>query len=181
MEQQPDVQQAIAVVREDVPGDQRLIAYVVGRDEEKVNIRQLREALLTKLPEYMVPSVFVQLESFPLTPNKKVDRKVLPPPDAQVAVSAQYVPPATPAEKEMAEIWQELLNSARVGTHDNFFDLGGHSLLVVQLQSKIRQRFKREISLVELFQRPTVAAIAPLLESDCAAQTVHNGTAALHQ
>jgi amino acid adenylation domain-containing protein len=161
LEQQPGVKQAVVIVREDTPGDQRLTAYVVAtRDSVESS---WSEALRSKLPEYMIPSAFVRLEEFPLTPNRKVDRKLLPAPEGGTVGSAPYEAPRTETEKDVAIIWQELLRTPRVGINDNFFDLGGHSLLVVQLQNRLRQQFHREISLVELFQRPTVTSMASFL------------------
>jgi aryl carrier-like protein len=111
----------------------------------------------------MVPSALVRLNELPLTPNKKVDRKALAARPFEVPVSSVYVPPRTNAEQKVAAIWQELLRTERIGVSDNFFDLGGYSLLVVQLQSRLLQQFQKELSLVELFQHPTVASQASLV------------------
>jgi hypothetical protein len=113
----------------------------------------------------MLPAAFIPLDSLPLTPNNKLDRNALPAPQNNAApASLAYAPPRTGTETKIAAIWQELLRNARVGIYDNFFDLGGYSLLVVQLQSRLRRQFQKEISLVELFQYPTVASQASLLE-----------------
>ena len=165
LEQQANIAHAVAMVREDTPGDQRLTAYVVTHQQNGRDVRAIRQALSARLPEYMVPAQFVFLDVLPLTPNKKVDKRALPVPEKTAVVSAMYVPPKTQAEVDVAAIWRDLLKHERVGTNDNFFDLGGHSLLVVQLQSRLRQKFGTEITLVELFQMPTVAAIASLVES----------------
>ncbi len=165
MEQQPDVRQAVAIVREDVPGDQRLTAYVVMRNGAG-NAMALREALHKRLPEYMIPSQFVFLEALPLTPNRKVNRKALPAPEVSEGASVRYAPPRTETERNIVEIWQELLKNPRIGINENFFDLGGHSLLVVQLQTRLRRHFQHELSLVELFQHPTVSAISKLLDTN---------------
>jgi amino acid adenylation domain-containing protein len=163
LEQQQGIQQAVVVVREDAPGDQRLTAYVVARSDASTDAAVLREALSRQLAEYMLPSVFVRLDAFPLTPNKKVDRKALPAPRMETSASTVYSPPRTDTEQKIAAIWQDLLRNSRVGIHDNFFDLGGYSLLVVQLQNRLRRQFQKEISLVELFQYPTVASQASLV------------------
>jgi len=165
LEQQPGVQHAVVLVREDNPGDQRLTAYIIPRSDSTGDAKNLRDALLHLLPEYMTPSQFVFLESFPLTPNNKVDRKSLPAPKNGAAPSALYAPPVTETEVAVAALWQELLKTGRVGINDNFFDLGGHSLLVVQLQSRLRQTFHQEVSLIELFQKTTVAALAEHLDA----------------
>jgi amino acid adenylation domain-containing protein len=162
LEQQPGVQQAVVIVREDAPGDQRLTAYIVPRSGVPLEVRELREVLSTKLPEYMVPPAYVMLDAFPLTPNKKVDRKALPAPQGSAGVvpAAEYQPPGNETERRIADIWRELLRVERVGVTDNFFDLGGHSLLVVQLQSRLAESLQLQVTLVELFQYPTVGALA---------------------
>jgi amino acid adenylation domain-containing protein len=163
LEQQPDIQQAAVVLHLDTVGEQRLTAYLVTRGDASIDPTTLREALSHKLPSYMVPSAFVRLNELPLTPNKKVDRKALAARPFEVPVSSVYVPPRTNAEQKVAAIWQELLRTERIGVSDNFFDLGGYSLLVVQLQSRLLQQFQKELSLVELFQHPTVASQASLI------------------
>ena len=163
LEQQPDIQQAVVVPHLDASGEQRLTAYLVSHDGVSIDSSALREALSGTLPGYMVPSAVVRLNELPLTPNKKVDRKALAARPFEVPVSSVYVPPRTAAEQTVAAIWQELLGTARIGVSDNFFDLGGYSLLVVQLQSRLLQQFQKELSLVELFQHPTVASQASLV------------------
>jgi len=165
LEQCTGVGQAVVVMREDTPGDQRLAAYVTAKPGHNVASRELRQAVAERLPEYMVPSAFVRLEAFPLTPNGKVDRKALPAPDARAVRTVRYASPRSQAEREVAAIWKDLLKAEQVGVHDNFFDLGGHSLLVVQLQNRLRQSFGRELALVDLFRKPTVAAMAEFLGS----------------
>jgi amino acid adenylation domain-containing protein len=166
LERQAGVRQAVVIVREDAPGDQRLTAYIVALERDTVTPDMLREALAAKLPDYMVPAAYVFLDTFPLTPNRKVDRKALPAPTASATTrSANYVPPRTSSERQVAAIWELLLNNQNVGVTENFFDLGGHSLLVIRLQARLRQQFGWEPSLIELFQYPTVASIAKLMDS----------------
>ncbi|MBL8341598.1 MAG: amino acid adenylation domain-containing protein [Rubrivivax sp.] len=154
----PGVQQAVVVVREDVPGDQRLVAYVVARDGFAADA--VRTALRARLPEYMVPNHVVALGALPLTPNGKIDRKALPAPAPEAPADAGPPVVMGPAEQRVADAWRELLGLPRVGLQDNFFDLGGHSLLLVRLQARLQREFERELPLVELFQYPTVQAQA---------------------
>ncbi|WP_164003054.1 non-ribosomal peptide synthetase, partial [Pyxidicoccus caerfyrddinensis] len=158
---QPGVREALVLAREDSPGDKRLVAYVVGEPEVSGDV--LREALAARLPEYMVPSAFVLLESFPLTANGKVDRKALPAPDA-TSSAAEYVAPRTPTEEQLAALWAEVLRLPRVGVRDNFFEAGGHSLLATQLVSRIRASFGVELPLRAVFEASTLEALARRLE-----------------
>ncbi|MGF7179802.1 non-ribosomal peptide synthetase [Tunturiibacter psychrotolerans] len=163
LEEQPGVCQAVVVIREDVAGDPRLAAYVTAREGEEVNTEELRYALATKIPAYMVPSAFMVLNAFPLTNNRKVDRHALPVPDDHLYPHEDYVPPGTAMECRVAEIFEDLLGIERVDIMENFFELGGHSLLAARLQRRLRERFGKELALMELLERPTVAAIADLL------------------
>src|SRR5262249_36107461 len=122
----PGVEEAVAVAREDIPGEKRLAAYLVC--EGTMSGADLRERLLSKLPSYMVPSAFVQMESLPLTPNGKVDRKALPAPEVEER-GDEIIAPRTPVEEGLAHIWREVLHVEQIGVHDNFFELGGHSLI----------------------------------------------------
>ena len=146
------------VAREDIPGDKRLVAYLTATDES-LKDSKLRGLLQDKLPEYMVPSAFVTLDRFPVTPNGKVDRRALPRPDLQ-SNPAGFVPPASATEKALADIWGEVLRIKQVGRHDNFFDLGGHSLLGIQVISRIRRLFGIEMALRSLYETMTVATMA---------------------
>jgi acyl carrier protein len=126
----------------------------------------LRAFLQTRLPAYMVPSAVVLLESLPLTPNGKIDRRALPAPgDARSGTPESFVPPHTGVEKIVAGIWQEVLGAEKVGLYDNFFDLGGHSLLLIQLHAKLRKSFKTELSIIDLFSLPTVDSLAKALST----------------
>ncbi len=148
------VREALVEVRK-----QQLVGYLVvdGGDDQ---VRQLRGYLRERLPEYMVPGAFVQLEEMPLTPNGKVDRRALPDPDTRGTPEEIYVAPQSELEQTLAAIWQEVLGLERVGLHDNFFDLGGHSLLLVQVRSRLRERTEREVSVLDLFKYPTISLLA---------------------
>ncbi|WP_164003055.1 non-ribosomal peptide synthetase, partial [Pyxidicoccus caerfyrddinensis] len=164
LEQQPSVQQAVVMAREDKAGDKRLVAYVLGRGgPEVVKAGALRERLLEKLPEYMVPSAFVVLEAFPLTPSGKADRKALPAPESS-ASAPEYVAPRTPTEELLAGLFAQLLRVPRVGVHDSFFELGGHSLLATQLVSRVRSTFGTELPLRALFEAPTLQELASRID-----------------
>jgi amino acid adenylation domain-containing protein len=169
------IKEAVVLAREDQPGDQRLIAYVVPAQGATPTIGELRRLLQTKLPDYMVPSAFVFLEVLPLTPNGKVDRRALP---ALVGLrpelEAAYIAPRTHVERIIAAVWQEVLRIERVGLHDNFFDLGGHSLLLGQVYSKLHEVFGNEIAMIDMFEYPTIDALTKYLSrkrSDLAAST----------
>nr|WP_227028209.1 non-ribosomal peptide synthetase [Corallococcus soli] len=161
MRSHPGIRDAVTLVREDVPGDARLVAYVAP----EVDTVSLREHLRKHLPEYMVPAVFMALPVLPLTPNGKVDRKALPAPEASQVAASTYVAPETPTEIALAALWSEVLRVPRVGRHDNFFELGGHSLLATQLVTRVRAHFQVELPLRAFFERPTVAALAALIDS----------------
>jgi amino acid adenylation domain-containing protein len=156
------VREAVVLAREDSPGDKRLVAYVVAETSATSvagSVDGLKSFLRERLPEYMIPSAFVSLEQFPLTPNGKIDRRALPAPEkgrAGVAAAQPYVAPRTPIEQELADIWAELLQIEKVGIYDNFFELGGHSLLLTQLASRIRKNLQVELPLRVLFDVPTV-------------------------
>jgi amino acid adenylation domain-containing protein len=159
----PQIQQAVVIAREDIPGHQSLVAYIVTEKQIAVSLSELRHFLKQKLPEYMVPNIFVTLDALPLTPNGKVDRKALPVPDqARPDLEAIYLPPQTEVEKTIANIWQEVLCIEEIGIHDNFFELGGHSLLLVQVHSKLQKLFQK-LSVVNLFQYPTINYLAKYL------------------
>jgi amino acid adenylation domain-containing protein len=159
----PQIAQVAVVARPDASGEQRLVAYVVG--ESIPEPASLRRFLAAKLPEYMIPSVFVPLAQLPLTPNGKIDRKALPAPESQMTVSsADFAAPKAGTESKVAEIWQEVLRIERAGRNDNFFDLGGHSLLVVQVQNRLQKAFQRKFMLIDLFKYPTVASLAEFID-----------------
>src|SRR5439155_4029413 len=156
----PRVKDAVVIVREDHPGDKRLVAYLTAPDGE-LDTAELRHHLKGKLPDYMVPSAFVFLGSLPLNPNGKVDRRGLPAPEARSETAEALVPPRNELEKEIASIWRDVLHLEEVGVHDNFFDVGGHSLSLLQVHGRLRQTWpERDLPIVALFQHPTVAALA---------------------
>ena len=144
----------------------------------ELSTSELRQHLAEKLPEHMIPSVFVEFAELPLTPNGKVDRRALPAPDAsRLSQESAYVAPRTPIEELTASIWQQVLGLEQVGIHDNFFELGGHSLLATQVVSRLRQTFSVELPLRALFESPTVEALAERIS----AAGQHSDTSLLHQ
>ncbi|MCA1614249.1 MAG: condensation domain-containing protein, partial [Acidobacteria bacterium] len=155
-----DVRECVVVAREDVPGDKRLVAYVVSA-REGVSVGELRGHLKQKLAEYMLPSAFVELERIPLTPNGKVDRRALPAPDAsRPELEAAFVAPRTGTEETLAGIWADVLGLERVGAGDDFFELGGHSLLATQVISRVRELLHVELPLRAVFESPSLAELA---------------------
>jgi amino acid adenylation domain-containing protein len=165
LERQDGVSRAVVMAREDVPGDQRLVAYVVPSGGAEPAAGSLREALRRRLPEHMVPGFFVTLGELPLTPNGKVDRKALPMPEGGAAVAArEFLAPRTPAEDVVAAVWAEVLGVEKVGARDDFFELGGHSLLAGRVVSRLRAALGIELALRELFDAPTVASLAARVE-----------------
>ncbi|MDQ1919132.1 non-ribosomal peptide synthetase [Massilia pseudoviolaceinigra] len=160
------VREAIVTAREDVPGEQRLVAYVIAKEDTVLSTADLRDQLSSVLPEYMVPSAFVTLVAFPLTPNGKLDRKALPAPDQSAVVSRAYEAPEGEIEIAIANIWQELLGVERVGRHDQFFELGGHSLLVVRFLSRLHQQYEKELSVRDVFMYPSLENFASLIANN---------------
>jgi amino acid adenylation domain-containing protein len=161
--QHPQVDKVVVMVREDQPGNPRIVAYLIPIDDAGLKSDQLRAFLKAKLPEFMVPSAFVTLEAFVLSANGKIDFRALPRPTATAtsrSATRELSLPQTEIEQKMATIWQEVLDIETVGIHDNFFELGGHSLLLVQLQSKLKKAFCQEIAIVELFEHPTIQTLA---------------------
>lgn len=156
----PQIKQSIVMVREDQINDQRIVAYFLKDANQTLDLETLREHMKETLPLYMVPHNFVELQSFPLTPNGKIDRKALPQPDGEKkASSARTIQPTSETEKEVCKIWQELIGEENVGTNSVFFDLGGHSLLALQAISKIKRKFDFELTPLMMI-RETVQQIA---------------------
>jgi acyl carrier protein len=161
--QYPAVREAVVLLREDIPGDQRLVAYVVS--ESAISQNQVRAYLSARLPAYMLPSAVVALERMPTTPNGKLDRRALPAPTAvRSELEECYVSPRTPIEELIAGTLAEVLGVERVGIYDDFFALGGHSLLAMQLVSRLSHAFPIQIPLRSLFEAPTVARLAEVIE-----------------
>jgi acyl carrier protein len=164
LQEQAGVRQAVVLAREDEPGDKRLVAYVVaeqgGKEKEKIELRgsELREQLKGRLPEYMVPSVYVQMEEMPLTPNGKLDRKRLPKPHAAETTNG-YVAPTTAGEGMLCDIWAKALKLEQVGIEDNFFEIGGDSILAIQVITRAN-KVGFQLSAKHLFQFQTVAQLA---------------------
>nr|WP_235181186.1 non-ribosomal peptide synthetase [Pseudomonas syringae] len=163
--QLPDIEETLVLAREDEPGQSRLVAYFIERaDAAPVQVAELRTALLTCLPGYMVPSAFVRLDAWPLTANGKVDRRALPVPEREALPGRDFEAPQGDVEVALAEIWSELLQVETVGRHDHFFELGGHSLLAVTLIARMRRR-GMDADVRALFAQPTLAALASAIGS----------------
>jgi amino acid adenylation domain-containing protein len=164
LSQHPDVAQAVAIVREDLPDRQQLVGYVVSNRERVPTTSELRHFLKQKLPDYMVPSTFMTIESIPLTAGGKMNKRALPVPElGRSGLEVSFILPRTPTEKILAQLWTEVLGVEQVGMQDNFFELGGHSLLATQLVSRIAQTFAANISLRDLFTYSNIADLAELV------------------
>ncbi|MGB7604816.1 MAG: amino acid adenylation domain-containing protein [Lutisporaceae bacterium] len=155
------VKEAIVTARDDDSGNKYLCAYIVGAEELMVS--ELREQLSKDLPNYMMPSYFIQLEKLPLTPNGKIDRKALPEPDGSISTGAEYEAPRNETEEILVNIWQKVLGVERIGINDSFFELGGHSLKATNLAAKIQKAFEVEIALGEIFKNPTIKEISNVI------------------
>ncbi len=163
----PGVAEALVLVREDEPGEKRLVAYLVGATADPPEIDDLRVALKARLPDYMVPAAFVVLEAFPLSPNGKTDRRALPAPARGAPAPAQGpLAPRTATERRVAAVWSRVLGVEQLGLDDNFFDLGGHSLLLAQVHEALRGEVAKPFPLVTLFQYPTIRALATWMAED---------------
>ena len=171
LSQHPAVRETVVTVCEDVLDDKYLVAYIVTNSEQITTQEvqsftlQLRQFMKEKLPEYMLPKAYVMLEFLPLTPNGKIDRRALPIPDSVTFDSQNYVAPRTQVEELLVEIWAKLLGKEQLGVHDNFFELGGHSLLATQLVSRIRDAFKIDLPVRNLFEAPTVEQFARYIDT----------------
>jgi hypothetical protein len=173
LRQHPLVADAVVAVREDIPGHKQLVGYVVPTIEDgstgtseplSASHDELRRFLQERLPEYMIPAAFMAIQAVPLSLNGKADRRALPAPEiSRPQLNATYTAPQTAIERMIASIWQDVLHIDTVGLHDNFFDLGGHSLLMARVHSKLREIGTSDISIVDLFQYPTVNTLARYL------------------
>jgi len=170
--QHPNVQDAVVAVQEDNKGHKRLVGYVIPAEAETENSsafdrNALRSFATAELPGYMVPSIFIQIDAVPMTPNGKIDHKALPPvADDQWLAGTEYVAPATETEQAMTQLWADVLeiDPAKVGIHHNFFEIGGHSLAAVQIASRIRTEFTIELPMQDLLQNATVAQAAATVD-----------------
>src|SRR6185436_4046912 len=167
LQKHPIVRQCALTISEDESGDKRLVAYLVLHGSETATNNEFRAYLKEKLPDYMVPQIFVTLSEMPLTPNGKIDRKRLPAPEqVRTETEEAFVAPRTQIEEVVAGIIADVLKVERVGVNDNFLDLGGHSLLATQVVFRLRAAFKTEIPLRSLFTAPTVAEFAAGIEGE---------------
>jgi amino acid adenylation domain-containing protein len=164
LKQQPGIHDALVMAREERPGHQRLVAYYIPADNAHIpHQTQLQEALRRMLPDYMIPSAFVALPSFPKTPNGKIDRSLLPAADFGAAATEEYVEPRDELERTLVQIWSEILGTTRTGIRDSFFELGGHSLLAVRMFARIEKRLGVALPLSILHERPTIEYLAEAL------------------
>ncbi len=159
-----DVKECAVLVREDVPGEKHLVAYLVPQQDREPTDGELRSYLKSRLPKFMVPSIFVLLDEMPLTANGKVNRRAFPAPEASAISEGNFVAPRTPVEELLANLWAQVFSVEQVGVFDNFFDLGGHSLLAMRLISRVRDAFQVELSVRSLFESPTIAGLAEGIE-----------------
>ncbi len=164
LNQHPDVSQAVVVCWEDELASKRLVAYVTPQAQQTLSVTGLRNFLKEKLPQYMMPSAFVILQTLPLTSNGKVDRRSLALPETlRPELEVPYVMPQTELECTIANIWQKVLNIENVGIDDNFFELGGHSLLIAKVHSELREIFQTDLSILDLFRYPSIGSLVEYL------------------
>ncbi|MBV6623047.1 MAG: amino acid adenylation domain-containing protein [Rivularia sp. (in: Bacteria)] len=172
LSQHPAIQKAVVVAIKDESGSRKLVAYIVANGQFQLTTNELRDFLREILPEYMIPSVYIFLKTFPLTQNGKIDRQSLPIPEkVKPELAVDYVPPKTEIEKVLAEIWAEVLGLEQVGINDNFFDLGGHSLLLTQVTSRLYNALGVELTLRQIFVTPTIAKLGVLVAQKQIEQT----------
>ncbi|MCU0546667.1 MAG: amino acid adenylation domain-containing protein [Oscillatoriaceae cyanobacterium Prado104] len=164
LERYPATQKAMVLAREDVPGEKRLVAYIIPKHGQQIDVPALRSFLQTKLPAYMIPAAVVVMENFPITPNGKVDRGAFPAPQvANLVQHSEAVLPVDGLEVELVKIWEKVLNIKPIGTTDNFMDLGGTSLLAARLADQIDQKFQQSLPLSIIFTSPTIKQLARIL------------------
>ena len=187
LQQHPGIQSAVVIAQEESLNNKRLIAYIIAdpqfrllhQNQDTAIATELRSFCLTQFPEYMIPSAFVILKALPLTANGKIDYQALPTPEqTRPELEQFYIAPRSPLEKQLAEIWTEILDLKKIGIHDNFFDLGGHSLLITQLLAKVRNTFEVDLLLKDLFNAPTIAELAEIIDGiageDTASLNLHS-------
>jgi acyl carrier protein len=170
----PAILHAVVVARENESGETGLIAYYTSRQAGRLTVSELRKFINEKLPDYMTPSAFVRLDALPLTPNGKVDRRALPDPGSpRPDLNTRYTPPATTTERQLASIWSKVLSVDQVGIHDNFFDLGGHSLAAFRMIARVIHSFQLGLPVKALFDAPTVAEMAAIITQTQTKQASH--------
>ena len=167
------IRQAVVMARENRSNDKQLVGYIVP--EGKFERDNLIAFLKNKLPEFMVPALWVELENLPLTTNGKIDKRALPHPDDTDLLNNHYVAPRTEMEKRLTDIWKELLHLKQVGIHDNFFEVGGHSLLAMRLMSGIRKQLQVELAIRDVFQFNTISALSKYIEIQTQAHSEEKG------
>ena len=172
---QTGVNEAVVVARDGIGGDKYLAAYITPQSGAQPAIEQIRTALASELPDIMQPKTVLVLKAFPLTPNNKIDRRALPDASTPVATPRPPAGAESQLEKEIASIWEQVLGVPKAGTTDNFFDLGGHSLLVIQVQRRLREATGREISITDMFRLPTISALAAHLNGSLTRTAVSDG------
>ena len=162
LNQHPAVKESVVVLRErDLPGDKHLVGYFVPSQDSSPSVIDLRGFLRQKVPEYMMPAIFIAIDALPLSPNGKIDRSKLPPPgDSRPNLENAFVEPRAEIEELVAQVWREVLKLEKIGVHDNFFELGGHSLLATRVIARLRTNFNIDLPLRKLFELPTVGALA---------------------
>jgi len=162
------ISEAVVVLREDTVNDKRLVAYVVAQPNQMIDAVALKKTLAADLPEFMVPSIFVELKALPLTPNGKTDRNALPAPEQQKQTASQtsFVKPENALQESIVSCWQAVLNLEKIGLDDNFFDIGGHSLLVVEVLSKLRASIEQPVKMIDMFRFPTIRQFSDYLSDD---------------
>jgi acyl carrier protein len=165
LRQHPEVSEAVVVVREGAARDQQIVAYIVSEDGAETPIGELRMFLKEQLPEYMIPAAFVRLDELPLTTSGKINRKDLPSPDGPPVAAETFVAPRTQTEEVIAKIWADVMQVESVGVHDDFFALGGHSLIATQMISRLRENFALDVPLRSIFETLTVARLAVVIET----------------
>lgn len=170
----PSVQSAVVIVREDIPGNKRLVAYVVphGTSATSISTAALKDLVRQRLPDYMVPSAFVELSALPLSPNGKINRRLLPAPDWSGAEGEDAILPRSELEATLVEVWQRVLGVPKIGVRDNFFDLGGHSLMAARVLSEVEKITGKELPLSALFRGATVESLAQFIEFQDASEPV---------
>lgn len=173
LDDQPSVRESAVIVKADDESDQRLVAFVISDEGEALDLTQLRDALRTRLPEYMVPNEFVDIDEMPRTPNGKLDRKFLQTMKAKAPLRASVESaPKSETEKLVSDAWRHVLKLNQVGVNENFFDIGGHSLLVVQLHAELKQRSATPISLTDLYQYPTIKSLSDYIASGSGGEAI---------